>query len=605
METETLNLIAFGFAFAVIWFVDGIKVIIESCCGAKNIKYYGDHDQVTVIVAAYNEERVILKTIESLLRIVPAENIIIVDDGSKDRTSEIVRNHNSKIVLLTIANRGKVGAIHYALSQVKTPYVLLMDADIILEPDFVIPTEALEKKLATAVSFNIIPTVAGKSFFNRLWRNFQAHEYAKSMQIGRRFSNHTKSVHCVSGAAGLFCTDRLKELAKKHTMIFTGEDLERTLLELTADGEVIFSESTVYTDAPQDFKQLTKQRVIGWWPGLWRNVGMFLKIIFQKNRPFRLRYELIYEIFALATNPLKIISLCSMIFFNQWLLIIFIFGTYTWLEAFISYKIGKLNGNYLEMEILILLLFTLYSLYQMFCVTFAFFVFVYKKFLTNDWNKAVATCALFLSVSFATQAQEKKKDWSVDYQHSYISDIEKNRTFQNDQVYLGYKNIYTMVTTAPYNAVSIGGYFHSFIATARYQWKSEGLSAKVRYEHWFGSFVPHIFVGYGVPELSINKSSFPTSGIGLNYYFDDKSNIDIEVSKEFGREYGLTYAAKAKIIKKSFWSTFGASINNFGHAGTFALVGYKFIYINADYYQHFDFNNFNRASVGLGLKLEF
>ena len=594
--------------FAIIWLIDGLKLIIESYChGPKQKKYVGEHDKVTVIVAAYNEENVIIKTINSLSSIVPMQNIIIVDDGSKDKTAELVHTHAPEILLLSIANKGKVGAIHQALMHVKTPYVLLMDADTEFEPGFIIPTQALEEKYATAVSFNIVPTVTGKSFMNRFWLNFQSHEYAKSMQIGRRFSNPTKSVHCISGAAGLFCTDRLKELAKEHTTIFPGEDLERTLLELTANGNVIFSESTVFTDVPQTFSQLTRQRIIGWWPGLWRNMWLFLKLIVKRKEPVRLRYELIYEIFALVTNPLKIISLVVMIMKKEWYLLLFVFCMYLLLEIFVFFRIKKLNGKYIKMEILVVGLFVFYSLYQMFCVTLAFFVFLYKKLLTKDWVKVVAVSLIALLTPLVSQAQEKKKNWTIDYEYSHINDPGKDRSFEGQQLYLGYKKVYATLNTTPYNAVNVGGYFGSFIVDARYQWQSHGGALKVQYEHWFGNFVPHIIVGYGVFEKvpSVTSPSFPTAGIGLNYYFGDKSNVSIDAIKEFGRVYGLTYIAKAKIVTKSFWSTFGASITNFGYVGAFGQIGYKWFYVHADYYQHFDFNTFDRTSVGAGLKLSF
>jgi glycosyltransferase involved in cell wall biosynthesis len=604
----TISILAFAIAFATLWLIDGLKVIIESlCCGGKHYKYTGKHNEVTVIVAAYNEEEVILNTIKSLSLIVPAENIIIVDDGSKDRTSELVRKYAPKVTLLTIANRGKVGAIHYALNSVKTPYVLLMDADTEFKPGFIIPTEALEKKHATAISFNVVPTVVGRNFINRFLLNLQIHEYAKSMQIGRRFCNPTKSVHCISGAAGLFCTERLKELSKKHTTIFPGEDLERTLLELASNGEVIFSDSTVLTDAPQTFWQLSKQRIVGWWPGLWRNIWLFLKLIFKRNRPFRMRCELIYEIFSLLTTPLKISSLFLMIIYQKWYLMLFIFGMYIILEIFVYFRIRKINEKYLKMNFLVISLFTFYSLIQMFYVTFAFFVAIYKKFLTKDWNKVVVMLTLLFTSSLFVKAQDVKKDWTVDVEYSRIKDLEKNRGFDNQNIYIGYKRLYATLTTTPYNTASIGGYFGPITIDTRYQWESKRASIKAQYEHWFGNFVPRLIVGYGTSELttSVTDPSFPTAGLGFNYYFENKSNIGIEAIKEFGRLEGITYSLKTKIIKKSTWGLLGLSVTSFGDPGAFGQIGYEWLYLHGDYYQNFDFNNFDRISFGIGVKIDF
>jgi len=607
MESFYFNLLhPFAIAFLIIMGIDGIKVLIESLCsGSKLIVYRSDHNKVTVIVAAHNEEQLILKTIASLLMIVPVKNVIIADDGSTDRTAELVKKHYPDVTLLSDVNKGKVGAIHRVLTFVKTPYVLLMDADTQLKSNFMIPTEALDNGSATAVCFNIAPVVVGKGFFNKMWLYFQSHEYIKSAQIGKRFNNPTKSIHCISGAIGLFKTDRLIELSKKHSTIFPGEDLERTLHELASDGLVIFSDSTVYTDVPETFRQLTRQRIIGWWPGLWRNLWLFGKIVIRRKKPIRLRYELIYEIFALVTNPLKIISLVGLIIIGQWPLLLFIFAIYMLLEIFVFFKIRSLIGKYMGMEAIIIGLFPFYALYQMFCVSLAFFIFVYKKFFTNDWAK-VMSLLIFFSASAMAQT-EKKKDWTIDVSHSHIVDLNKDRTFENVETYIGYKNLYADVTSGPYNAISAGAYLGSFTVDTRYQWQSKGGSLNLRYEHWFNNFVPFVNVGYGVfaKEATITNSSFFKTGLGLSYYLGDKSNISIEAQKEFGRLYGITYVSKAKLVKNDFWTNFGASINSFGYPGAFGQIGYKFIYLHGDYYEHFDYNNFTRTSIGAGLKFSF
>lgn len=596
---------SFWIAFLGVVVVDGVKLLVELlCCGSKSAHYKSDHSKVTIIVAAHNEEKLIKKTIDSLLALVPARNVIIADDGSTDKTAQLVRDFYPDVLLLSDVNKGKVGAIHRVLSYVKTPYVILMDADTQFKPGFLIPTEALDNGSATAVCFNIEPIISGKGFFNKLLLCFQSHEYLKSTQIGKRFNNPTKSVHCVSGAIGLFKTDRLVELSKKHTTIFPGEDLERTLLELASDGNVIFSNSTVYTDVPETFKQLSKQRIIGWWPGLWRNLWLFLKIIVRRKKPIRLRYELIYEIFALVTNPLKIISLISLVITGQWYLLVFVFSLYLTLEIFVFFKVKSLIGKYMEMEIVVIALFPFYALLQMFFVTMAFFVFCYKKFFTKDWVK-VASLSFLLS--FPVMVRSEKKDWTIDLSNSYICDLDKNRLVNNFNAYLGYKSIYTEFSSEPYSAISVGAYLKSFTLDTRYQWKSKGGSVNLKYEHWFDNFVPYASLGYGSFQKlsSLTNPSFFKAGFGLNYYFDSKSNIEMGLTKEFGRSYGITYIVKTKLIKKSLWTTFGGSITNFGDPGLFGQLGYKWFYLHGDYYKHFDYNNFDRTSIGAGLKFNF
>ena len=95
---------------------------------------------VTVIVPAYNEADCIVDTVNSLLaQTLVAEEIIVVDDGSTDNTAEICRSLGVTVIAPPENTGSKAGAQNYALSQVKTPYILAIDADTTLKPD------ALEK----------------------------------------------------------------------------------------------------------------------------------------------------------------------------------------------------------------------------------------------------------------------------------------------------------------------------------------------------------------------------------------------------------------------------------------------------------------------------
>lgn len=64
-----------------------------------------DLQRVTVIVPAYNEEKVIERTIEGLLATqYPKKEIIVIDDGSKDRTFEIAQRYKNEVKVLHKSN---------------------------------------------------------------------------------------------------------------------------------------------------------------------------------------------------------------------------------------------------------------------------------------------------------------------------------------------------------------------------------------------------------------------------------------------------------------------------------------------------------------------
>ncbi len=94
---------------------------------------------VSVIVPAYNEEKVIEKTIDSLLlNTYPQFDIIVVDDGSTDLTSQIVQQkygNNPNIRLFTRMNAGKGESINYGIENTSADVVIVIDADTIFAPD--------------------------------------------------------------------------------------------------------------------------------------------------------------------------------------------------------------------------------------------------------------------------------------------------------------------------------------------------------------------------------------------------------------------------------------------------------------------------------------
>lgn len=99
--------------------------------------------EVTIIVPAFNEEEEISNCLDSLLRLNYPKNkyeIIVVDDGSRDRTPQIVRNYEDKyfnIRLLSKKNGGKASAQNLGLKHANGKYILVTDADATPEINWV------------------------------------------------------------------------------------------------------------------------------------------------------------------------------------------------------------------------------------------------------------------------------------------------------------------------------------------------------------------------------------------------------------------------------------------------------------------------------------
>jgi len=86
---------------------------------------------ILVVVPAYNEEKYIGKTLEDLLNVVPKQNILVVNDASKDKTEDIVKQYGVNVITHQ-TNKGLGGALRtgfkYAIENGYS-YVITFDAD--------------------------------------------------------------------------------------------------------------------------------------------------------------------------------------------------------------------------------------------------------------------------------------------------------------------------------------------------------------------------------------------------------------------------------------------------------------------------------------------
>ncbi len=95
---------------------------------------------VSVIVSVYNEEKIIKKKIDNFLQLdYPSDKLelIIVSDGSTDKTNEIILSHNEENINLIIQpeRRGKTSALNRAVREARGEILVFTDADTIFPSD--------------------------------------------------------------------------------------------------------------------------------------------------------------------------------------------------------------------------------------------------------------------------------------------------------------------------------------------------------------------------------------------------------------------------------------------------------------------------------------
>ena len=100
---------------------------------------------ITVVIPLYNKEREIEGTIRSVLaQTRRPDEIIVVDDGSTDRSAEIVQRIDSPLIrLVAQPNAGECAARNRAIAEARGEYLALIDADDEWEPGFLAEIEAM------------------------------------------------------------------------------------------------------------------------------------------------------------------------------------------------------------------------------------------------------------------------------------------------------------------------------------------------------------------------------------------------------------------------------------------------------------------------------
>ncbi|MBU0978580.1 MAG: glycosyltransferase family 2 protein [Patescibacteria group bacterium] len=91
--------------------------------------------QLSVIVPVYNEQATVRQLLTRLVKVPQVKQVVVVDDGSTDKTvREINQVKSSKIELFKKPNGGKGSAVRLGLTKVTGDYVLIQDADLEYDP---------------------------------------------------------------------------------------------------------------------------------------------------------------------------------------------------------------------------------------------------------------------------------------------------------------------------------------------------------------------------------------------------------------------------------------------------------------------------------------
>lgn len=294
--------------------------------GLRELRESGATPPVSIIIPAYNEERSILETVRSAIRVdYPGLQVIVVDDGSSDGTvNALIREFNLSvaqriyrrflptqpvrtfyaspdgppILVLSKEHGGKPDALNAGLNACRTPYFCTLDADCLLEPDALLRLmrPIVRSPENTIVSGGIIRIRNGCKVADgrvqqirlpRKWlERVQVVEYLRTFLYDRAGWDLLGGTLIVSGAMAVFQREAVMDAGGFSTATVT-EDMElivrlhREAARRRAPARMTFTMDTVcWTECPSTLSMLARQRR-RWQLGLCQTLWLYSELLFN------------------------------------------------------------------------------------------------------------------------------------------------------------------------------------------------------------------------------------------------------------------------------------------------------------------------------------
>jgi cellulose synthase/poly-beta-1,6-N-acetylglucosamine synthase-like glycosyltransferase len=224
------------------------------------------YPMVSLIIPAHNEEKAIEQAIQAALETVyPNKEVIVVDDGSTDRTLEIAKPYADKRLIKLIhrddASGSKSGALNYGILFSTGDVIISVDADTLLERGAIMEMlKPFSDPGVNAVSGNV-RILRGEKGADNLIVKLQAYEYVQSLELGRRFASLANTLLIISGAFGAFRKKDIVSLGVYSTDTIT-EDFDATIKVRKMNKKIVFADKAVsWTFAPETWKAWRRQRI--------------------------------------------------------------------------------------------------------------------------------------------------------------------------------------------------------------------------------------------------------------------------------------------------------------------------------------------------------
>ncbi|PYL03479.1 MAG: hypothetical protein DME31_06365 [Verrucomicrobia bacterium] len=279
-------------------------------------------EPISVVIAAYNEEKVIAETLRTLLATDYKSEIevVVVDDGSRDHTAaevERVASTEARVRLLQQENHGKARALQRGLAAARNGIVVFIDADTQCQRDTL-------PRLLEPFADARIGAVSGHAKVGNL-RTFiarcQALEYTCGFNLDRRAYNRWNCITVVPGAISAIRKDAINE-AGGLSLQTLAEDTDLTLSLHRHQQRIVYvPDAIAWTEAPESVRTLARQRsrwAYGTLQCLWKHRDMVFNWNYRALGWFSLPSVWFFQIILVAVTPMVDLFLLASLPFGVW-----------------------------------------------------------------------------------------------------------------------------------------------------------------------------------------------------------------------------------------------------------------------------------------------
>jgi cellulose synthase/poly-beta-1,6-N-acetylglucosamine synthase-like glycosyltransferase/peptidoglycan/xylan/chitin deacetylase (PgdA/CDA1 family)/spore germination protein YaaH len=276
---------------------------------------------VAVIIPAFNEEKVIRRTVDAVLRSNYSNfEIILVDDGSMDSTLNVMQyffSENPKVRIYSKSNAGKWSALNFGIEKTRAQVLVTLDADTIFRSSTI-------EKLIPYFSDLRVGAVAGNTKVgnrhNTLTR-WQALEYITSQNLDRRAFDVMNCITVVPGSVGAWRRKAVLE-AGGFSDRTLAEDADLTLSIIRLGYKVTYQERAVaYTEAPETIKDFLRQRfrwMLGTLQAAWKHADALFRPRYGALGIIALPNIFVFQIIFTLISPLMDLTILGSLTWALW-----------------------------------------------------------------------------------------------------------------------------------------------------------------------------------------------------------------------------------------------------------------------------------------------